>query len=135
MDFVKRVLVSMLAGTAAITAGLASRAAFGLPDGPADGSAARAAVSAPGCNHDGVATTLRTAFDPATGYIVTAVTVDGIDGHCAGHELAVALTDAAGRVAAQGGPLPVPTGGGSVTVPLTDTLPVELAAWVHTLLD
>jgi hypothetical protein len=55
-------------------------------------------------------------------------------GRNAGHHLSVALTDAAGRVTAQGGPLPVPAGGGSLTVPLP-TMPVESVARVHTLLD
>jgi hypothetical protein len=95
---------------------------------------ARAGASASGCDHDGVDTTLRTSFDAAVGYTVTAVAVDGIDARCAGHHLSVALTDAAGRVAAQGAPLPVPVGGGSMTVPVP-TMPVEAVGRVHTLLD
>jgi hypothetical protein len=46
----------------------------------------------------------------------------------------VALVDAAGRMAAQGGPVPVPVGGGLLVVPISP-IPVESAARVHTLLD
>jgi hypothetical protein len=134
MYFVKRFAVAMLAGTAAAVAGLVASAALGLPTGLATASSVgRAEGSAPGCDHDGLGTSLRTAFDAAIGYTVTAVVVDGIDGRCAGHQLGVALTDLAGRVSTQGGPLPVPAGSRSLIVPVPE-IPVEEVARVHTLL-
>ena len=133
MCFVKRFAVAMLAGTAAALAGVVASAALGLPTGLAAASLGRAEGSVPGCDLDGLGTSLRTAFDAAIGYTVTAVVVDGIDGRCAGHQLGVALTDLAGRVATQGGPLPVPAGSHSLVVPVPE-IPVEVVARVHTLL-
>ena len=129
----KRFVAAVTAGSVAIAAGLLSSAALGLPAGGVGAPGAQS-VAASGCDRDGVRTTLRTAFEAAAGYTVTAVVVDGIDGPCAGHQLSVAIADAAGRTAVQGGPLPVPVGGGVVVVPVPP-IPVESAARVHTLLD
>ncbi|MDQ1515736.1 MAG: hypothetical protein QOE80_1566 [Actinomycetota bacterium] len=133
MELVKRFMVAVSAGSVAMATGLLSSAALGLPAGGGVGAAAGGeGVSA--CDRDGVGTTLRTAFEGGIGYAVTAVVVDGIDGRCAGHRLRVVVTDAAGRMVAQGGPLPVSAGEGRLTVPVP-TMPVESVGRVHTLLD
>ncbi|HEV7863296.1 MAG TPA: hypothetical protein VGR20_11365 [Acidimicrobiia bacterium] len=130
----KRVAILVLAGTASAVVGLASASALsahaGLGGGPGGVGLASGAV----CDHDGLATELRTGFDPVHGYVVTAVAVNGIDSRCAGHRLSVALTDASGTVSAQGGPMVVPHGGGPVIVPVPP-IAVVAAATVHTLLD
>jgi hypothetical protein len=129
---VKRFMVAVSAGSVAMATGLLSSAALGLPAGGVGAAAGGEGVS--GCDRDGVGTTLRTAFEGGIGYTVTAVVVDGIDGRCAGRRLRVVITDAAGRMVAQGGPLPVSAGEGRLTVPVP-TMPVESVGRVHTLLD
>jgi hypothetical protein len=134
MALVKRFTTAMLAGTIAIVAGVLSSAALGLPAGLPAGAVGGTDAFGSSCDHDGVGTTLRTAFDAAEGYTITAVVVDGIDGDCAGHRLSVALTGAAGRMVTEGGPLLVAAGGGVLTVPVAPVT-VESVARVHTLLD
>jgi hypothetical protein len=87
-----------------------------------------------GCDHDGLATALRTAFAPTVGYTVVAVDVSGLDARCAGHLVSVALTDQSGAVASVSQPVAVPPGGGSVTVPVPPAA-VTMAARVHTLVN
>jgi hypothetical protein len=116
---------------AAVVGGLVSGAALGLDTGYGGAATAGDGASVATCLRRGVRAALRTGFDPALGYVVTAVAVDGISTRCAGHRLSVALTDATGAVAAQAGPLVVPAGGGTFTVPVPP-MAVETVAKVHT---
>jgi hypothetical protein len=134
MRSMKRFSAAMLAATAATLAGLASAAALGVDVGPGAGPLRFGSTSAASCDPDGLRTAFSTAFDPGLGYVVTAVSVTGIDAACAGHRLSVALTDAQGAVAAQGGPVAVPVGGVSFSVP-TGPVPVGVIARVDTLLE
>jgi hypothetical protein len=121
---------------AALVGGLASSAALGLDTGFGGAAGAGDGPSLTTCHRQGVRAALRTGFDPALGYVVTAVAVDvdGIGTGCAGHRLSVALTDATGTVAVQAGPLAMPASGGTFTVPVPPVA-VETVAKVHTLLE
>jgi hypothetical protein len=134
MALVKRFTMAMLAGTLAIVGGVVSSAALGLPAGLPSAAVGGTGVFDSTCDRDGVRTTVRTAFDTAAGYTITAVVVDGIDGRCAGHRLSVALSGAGGRMVSEGGALLVAAGGGMLTVPVVP-IPVESVARVHTLFD
>jgi hypothetical protein len=131
---VKRFLAAMAAGVAAAAVVLA--VPFGPTVGIGAGWAATGgeATAAGECDHDGLGTTLAPVFEPATGYTVVGVEVSGIDPHCAGHHVSVALTDGSGAVSSEGGPVVVPAGGGAVPVPVRP-LAVATAVKVHTLLD
>jgi hypothetical protein len=132
---VKRFLVALGAGLAAAAVAVVA-SPLGQPAGLGAAWAAAGAESTLGgtCDHDGLATALQHSFVPTVGYMVAAVEVSGIDARCAGHHVSVALTDEFGAVSSESAEVLVPSGGGSVTVPVPPVRVTALAR-VHTLID
>lgn len=133
----KRAALATLASGAAAAIALAVSSVAGWPSvglGDAWAATSPGAGRVSGCDHDGVAGAVRTAFQPGVGYSVVGVTVSGIDPACAGHWLSVTLADEAADPAAEVGPTLIPPGGGSVTV-VVQPVAVEAAEKVYTLIN
>lgn len=86
------------------------------------------------CDSEGLRTAFGTGFDPALGYTVTSVTVDGLDARCGGDHVTVVITGADGSPIGRGGPVLIGAGAGSVTAPVP-AVAVTAVSRVHTLLE
>ena len=98
---------------AAALVGLASATALG---GTTTGSLGAGGATVAACDPDGFTVT-----HVLSGTTVTDLIVGDIAAGCGGGDLAVTVTEVGGAVVGAGGPLAVPGGGGSVTVPLAPT--------------
>jgi spore coat protein U-like protein len=91
----KRTIIAITAGLAVTGGVFASAASLGGVTSTNLGSSATVVAS---CDTDGVSVDYDTAYDAASGtYLLTSVTVDGIDASCKGEKIEVSLKNSDGK--------------------------------------
>jgi len=124
---VPRLLLALTAGGAAF--GVVFAVATSLPVAGISLSAGSAPIAT--CATGGITVTYTTGSDPVAGYTVTGATVANLSTACAGKQVRLTLADAASNSVAVAGPVTVPGGGGSVSLPIGGTIAVTSVADVH----
>jgi hypothetical protein len=94
MDFKKKLLIGLVAGTAVFAAVFGSAATLG---GLTTESLGAQGTDVTACDSDGVSTSYTVAYS-TTGYNVSKVLISGLDDACAGKSVSVTLSDTTNAV-------------------------------------